>query len=216
MCDRCLSEQIHCRQTESCNAQSQPGNVIADVSAVRVAYHAEQLRRRLKGKEPREGLAYVDRNGGSSPLTLIIASADGSKLDKKEQYERMWDLEDALEEHKGVGTSLSLPVLMAEANRHKFAFLFGWNHLLNVLNEPKHSRVASTFVTKDRKLAAFYLRIDEHGRTKPPVEVVNDLRKIVRQHGFKVVLVGGAYELQGELAKLVAKSLVEGLLWLMV
>ena len=34
-----------------------------------------------KGKEPREGLEYVDRNGGSNPLTLIIASADGSKLD---------------------------------------------------------------------------------------------------------------------------------------
>jgi predicted RND superfamily exporter protein len=168
-----------------------------------------------KGQEPREGLDYVDRNGGSNPLTLIIASADGGKLDKKEQYERMWDLEDALEEHKGVGTSLSLPVLMAEADRHKFAFLFSWNHLLNILNEPKHSRVASTFVTKDRMLAAFYLRMDEHGRTKPRVEVVNDLREIVRRHGFKVVLVGGVFELQGALAKLVEKSLVTGLFWLM-
>jgi predicted RND superfamily exporter protein len=127
----------------------------------------------------------------------------------------MWDLEDALEEHKGVGTSLSLPVLMAEAHRHKFAFLFSWNHLLNILNEPKHSRVASTFVTKDRTLAAFYLRMDEHGRTKPRVEVVNDLREIVRRHDFKVVLVGGVYELQGALARLVEKSLVTGLFWLM-
>jgi uncharacterized protein len=168
-----------------------------------------------KGKEPREGLEYVDRNGGSNPLTLIIASADGSKLDKKEQYEQMWDLEDALEEHEGVGTSVSLPVLMAEADRHKFAFLFSWNHLLNILNEPKYSRVASTFVTKDRTLAAFYLRMDEHGRTKPRVEVVNDLRETVRQHGFKVALVGGVYELQGALARLVAKSLVTGLFWLM-
>ena len=167
-----------------------------------------------KGKEPREGLEYVDRNGGSNPLTLVIASADGSRLDKKEQYERMWDLEDALEEHKGVGTSISLPILMAEAHRHKFAFLFSWNHLLNILNEPKHSRVASAFVTKDRALAAFYLRMEEHGRTKPRLEVVNDLREIVRQYGFKVVLVGGVYELQGALAKLVAKSLVIGLFWL--
>lgn len=168
-----------------------------------------------KGQEPREGLAYIDRNGGSNPLTLIVAAADGSKLDKKEQYERMWDLQDALEHHKGVGTSLSLPVLMAEANRHAFAFLFSWNHLLNILNEAKHSRVASTFVTKDRKLAAFYLRMDEHGRTEPRVDVVNDLRELARKYGFKVVLVGGVYELQGQLAKMVAKSLESGLLGLM-
>ena len=53
------------------------------------------------GMEPREGLAYVDRNGGSNPLTLVIAAANGDKLDTKEEYEKMWDLQDALEEHKG-------------------------------------------------------------------------------------------------------------------
>lgn len=52
--------------------------------------------------------------------------------------------------------------------------------------------------------------MDQHGRTKPRVEVVNDLREVVRRHGFKVVLAGGVYELQGVLARLVAKSLVIG------
>ncbi|MGC2656333.1 MAG: MMPL family transporter [Bryobacteraceae bacterium] len=169
-----------------------------------------------KGKEPREGLAYVDRNGGSNPLTLVIADANGGKLDTKEEYEKMWDLQDALEQHKGVGTVLSLPVLMAEGHRHPLAFLLSWNHLLNILNEPKHERVASTFVTKDRRLAAFYLRMVERGRVKPRVEVVNDLRTVVRRHGFRPYLVGGVYELQGTLAKLVASSLVTGLCWLMV
>ena len=169
-----------------------------------------------KGEQPREGLTYIDGNGGSNPLTLVIAAADGGKLDTKEEYEKMWDLQDALEEHKGVGTVLSLPVLMAEGHRHPFAFLFSWNHLLNIMNEPKHERVASTFVTKDRKLAAFYLRMDEHGRTKPRVQVVNDLKTVVRRHGFRPVLLGGVYELQGALAKLVASSLITGLFWLMV
>jgi predicted RND superfamily exporter protein len=169
-----------------------------------------------KGMEPREGLAYVDRNGGSNPLTLVIAAANGDKLDTKEEYEKMWNLQDALEARKGVGTVLSLPVLMDEGHRHPFAFLLSWNHLLNIMNEPKHDRVASTFVTKDRKLAAFYLRMDEHGRDQPRLEVVNDLRSIVRRCGFKLYLVGGVYELQGALAKLVASSLRSGLLWLLV
>ncbi|HEY3935799.1 MAG TPA: MMPL family transporter [Bryobacteraceae bacterium] len=169
-----------------------------------------------KGEEPREGLAYVDRNGGSNPLTLVIAAAGGGKLDTKEEYQKMWALQDALEDHKGVGTALSLPVLMAEGNRHPFAFLLSWNHLLNILNEPKHERVASTFVTKDRRMAAFYLRMIERGRTQPRVDVVNELRTVVRRHGFRPVLVGGVYELQGALAKLVESSLVTGLFWLMV
>ena len=169
-----------------------------------------------KGKQPREGLAYVDRNGGSNPLTLVIAAANGGKLDTKAEYEKMWALEDALEDHKGVGTVLSLPVLMAEGNRHAAAKLLSWNRLLSIMNEPKHQRVASTFVTKNRRLAAFYLRMEEQRRDKPRVEVVNDLRTIVRQHGFRPALIGGVYELQGALAKLVAKSLVTGLFWLMV
>ncbi len=84
------------------------------------------------------------------------------------------------------------------------------------MNEPKHQRVASTFVTKDRKLAAFYLRMTERGRDVPRVQVVNDLRTIVRQHGFRPALIGGVYELQGALAKLVKSSLITGLFWLMV
>ena len=169
-----------------------------------------------KGMEPHDGLAYVDRNGGSNPLTLVIAASDGDKLDTKEEYEKMWDLQDALEDHKGVGTVLSLPVLMDEGHRHPFAFLLSWNHLLNIMNEPKHDRVASTFVTKDRKLAAFYLRMDEQKRDKPRLEVVNDIRAIVRKNGFRAYLIGGVYELQGALAKLVASSLRTGLLWLLV
>jgi uncharacterized protein len=169
-----------------------------------------------KGEEPREGLAYVDRNGGSNPLTLVVSSTDGGRLDTKEEYRKMWALQDALENHKGVGTVLSLPVLMAEGDRHPFAFLLTWKHLVSILNEPKHERVASTFLTKDRTIAAFYLRMVERERSKPRVEVVNDLRAVVRRNGFKPILVGGVYELQGALAKLVASSLITGLFWLMV
>jgi uncharacterized protein len=168
-----------------------------------------------KGREPREGLAYVDRNGGSNPLTIVIAAKNGERLDNKDQYEKMWDLQDAFEDDKDVGTVVSLPVLMAEGHRHAFAFLFSWSHLLNIMNEPKHERATSTFITRDRTLAAFYFRMREQGRTEPRVDVVNHLRRLTEQHGFKPVLVGGVYELQGELAKLVASSLMRGVFSLM-
>jgi uncharacterized protein len=168
-----------------------------------------------KGSEAREGLAYVDRNGGSSPLTMVIAAKNGERLDNKDEYEKMWDLQDAFEDDKDVGTVVSLPVLMAEGHHHPFAFLFSWDHLLKIMNEPKYDRATSTFVTRDRTLAAFYFRMREEGRTKRRSEIVNDLRRLAEQHGFKPVLVGGVYELQGELANLMASSLIKGVLSLM-
>jgi uncharacterized protein len=84
------------------------------------------------------------------------------------------------------------------------------------MNEAKYKRVASTFVTKDRSMAAFYLRMDEHAREEPRVDVVNQLRAVLRRNGFRTMLAGGVYELQGQLAQLVAKSLVKGLLGLMI
>ena len=167
-----------------------------------------------KGKQPREGLSYIDRNGGSNPLTILITPVGGGKLSTKEQYQKMWTLQDDLERHQGVGTVLSLPVLMAEGHRHAFAFLFSWDRLLKIMNSPNHQRVASTFITKDHSMAAFYLRMEEQTRSKSRVGVVNDLKAIVRKDGFAPALVGGVYFLQGELARLVAKSLREGLFWL--
>ncbi len=169
-----------------------------------------------KGEQPYEGLAYIDRHGGSNPLTILITPAEGGKLSTKEQYQKMWTLQDDLEAHKGVGTVLSLPVLMAEGHRHAFAFLFSWDRLLKIMDSPKNGRAASTFITQDHSMAAFYLRMEEHVRVKSRVALVNQLKAIVRKDGFVPVLVGGVYYLQGELAQLVARSLKEGLLWLAV
>ena len=169
-----------------------------------------------KGKQPYEGLAYIDRHGGSNPLTILITPSEGGKLSTKEQYKRMWVLQDDLEAHKGVGTVLSLPVLMAEGHRHAFAFLFSWDRLLKIMNSQKNGRAASTFITQDHSMAAFYLRMEEQTRTKSRIRMVNDLRAIVRRDGFVPVLVGGVYYLQGELAQLVARSLKEGLFWLAI
>ena len=40
-------------------------------------------------RELRDGLEYVDRNGGSNPLTLVVAAADGSTLNHKDAIKQL-------------------------------------------------------------------------------------------------------------------------------
>src|SRR6266404_5094837 len=167
-------------------------------------------------QELRDGLEYVDHEGGANPLTLVVAAADGSQLNTDAAYQKMWTLQGALEHNKNVGTVISLPTLLAEGDRTPFSFFLSYETLMRIMEKPEHERVAKGFVNKDRTQAVFLLRMIETRRDKYRVDVVNDLRAIVRQHGFKPVLVGGIYYLQGQLAQLVASSLVTGLFWLNV
>ena len=164
--------------------------------------------------ELRDGLEFVDRTGGSNPLTLVVSASNGSLLNTDEAYQKMWRLHGALENEKDVGTVISLPTLLAEGDRVTFSFLISYEKMMEIMAQPKYARVSKSFVTNDRKEAVFMLRMIEEKRTKYRVDVVNDLRAVCRKYGFKADLVGGIYYLQGRLAKLVAESLVTGLFWL--
>src|SRR5437763_6396496 len=165
-------------------------------------------------QELRDGLQYVDRSGGCNPLTLVVSSADGSKLNTDAAYQKMWKLHGALENYKDVGTVVALPTLLAEGDRTPFSFLISYEKMMEIMAQPKYARVAKSFVTEDRTQAVYLLRMVEARRDKLRLEVVDDLRSIARKHGFTTSLVGGIYYLQGRLAKLVASSLVTGLFWL--
>src|SRR5438876_9680 len=165
-------------------------------------------------QELRDGLEYVDRNGGCNPLTLVVSSVDGSKLNTDAAYQKMWTLHGALENYNDVGTVISLPTLLAEGDRTPFSFLISYEKMMEIMEQPKYARVAKSFVTEDRSEAVFLLRMVEARRDKLRLEVVDDLRSIARKQGFTPALVGGIYYLQGRLAKLVASSLVTGLFWL--
>src|SRR5712671_6227853 len=167
-------------------------------------------------QELRDGLEYVDHEGGANPLTLVVAAADGSKLNTDAAYQKMWTLHGALENYKDVGTVISLPTLLAEGDRTPFSFFLSYEKMMEIMEQPKYARVAKSFVTEDRTQAVFLLRMVEARRNKYRVDVVDDLRSVARKHGFKTPLVGGIYQLQGQLAKLVASSLVTGLFWLNV
>ncbi len=167
-------------------------------------------------QELRDGLEYVDHNGGCNPLTLVVSAADGSKLNTDAAYQKMWTLHGALENYKDVGTVISLPTLLAEGDRTPFSFFLSYEKMMEIMEQPKYARVAKSFVTEDRTQAVFLLRMVEARRSKYRVDVVDDLRSVARTHGFKTPLVGGIYYLQGRLAQLVASSLVTGLFWLNV
>ena len=167
-------------------------------------------------QELRDGLEYVDHNGGCNPLTLVVSAADGSKLNTDAAYQKMWTLHGALENYKDVGTVISLPTLLAEGDRTPFSFFLSYEKMMEIMEQPKYARVAKSFVTEDRTQAVFLLRMVEARRDKYRVDVVDDLRSVARKHGFKTPLVGGIYYLQGRLAQLVASSLVTGLFWLNV
>jgi predicted RND superfamily exporter protein len=164
--------------------------------------------------ELRTGLEQVDRTGGSSPLELVIRDAGGEALEEDDVFDRMWQLQLALERDPDVGSVVSLPVLMQEAEDETpfLADIFVDDEdRLEELEKPEHDRVARSFVTGDRQLGRFFLRMKETGRETARGEVVARLEGLIRRHGFVPVLTGGLYPLQGRLSNLVASSLWSGL-----
>src|SRR5437868_4872990 len=141
-------------------------------------------------QELRDGLEFVDHHGGCNPLTLVVSSADGGKLNSDAAYQKMWRLHGALENYHDVGTVISLPTLLAEGDRTPFSFLLSYEKMIEIMEQPKYARVAKSFITDDRAEAMFLVRMVESRRDKLRLDVVDDLRSITRKHGFKADLVG--------------------------
>ncbi|MBZ0165589.1 MAG: MMPL family transporter, partial [Candidatus Omnitrophica bacterium] len=166
--------------------------------------------------EIHQGFTYIDRNGGSSPLILVVRSRDGEALNTKASYRKLWNLQDALELHRSVGSSISLPVLIAEAKKTPVGWILTREFLLSMMESEEYDQIAKSFVTEDRQHGLYLLRMHEQFRNLPRVKIVDEIKAIADIHGFEPELVGGVYNLQGHLARLVASSLVFGLGKLMI
>lgn len=158
--------------------------------------------------EIHEGLLYIDKNGGSSPLVIIVADKDGKTLDSNEIYQRLWELQKDLESQQDVGTIISLPTLMAEGKRLPLSFLLSWNWFFRALDQPQYDYIAKSFISADRKSGLFLLRMKEMDRQNPRTDVIQNLGNVIDRHGFTPSLVGGIYALQGHLSMLVSQSLI--------
>lgn len=157
--------------------------------------------------EIHDGLLYIDKNGGSSPLVIVINDKDGQTLDSNKIYQRLWELQQDLERQPDVGTILSLPTLMAEGKRLPLSFLLSWNWFFRALEQPQYDYIAKSFISADRKSGLFLLRMREMDRKNSRLEVIQKLGSIIEKHGFTPSLVGGIYALQGHLSLLVADSM---------
>lgn len=174
-----------------------------------------------EGGEVHRGLEMIDRNGGSSPL-MIVAEAkpngplaqgedeDGT-LDDKASYEALWRLQERIAEQPSVGSLISLPVLLAEADSKPLTFLLSWDWMVDILSTDAFGEVARGFITEDRKQVLFVARMKEAQRDRPRTKILEELRALDDQGAVRISLLGGIYYLQGKLAALVEDSLVRGL-----
>jgi uncharacterized protein len=164
-----------------------------------------------KDSEIAEGLEYIDRNGGSNPLVIVLKTKSGETLNTNKVYRQLWKLQRDLENHSDVGTIISLPTLMAEGKRSHFGFFLIWEWYLEALEKPQYDRIARSFITEDRRYGLFLLRMNELNRTSNRLEVIDELKQIINAQNFTPHLVGGIYALQGHLSNLVVYSLIYGL-----
>lgn len=165
-----------------------------------------------KGSELRLGLEYMDRNGGSSPLNVVISDPLGLRFDSKEVHEKLWKLQLDLEKYPSVGSLISLALVLTEARgRVPLSNIFPWKWVIGILKNTQFTEIARFFVTDDRLKSLLIMRMHESGRTLPRPFIVSQVRDIIENHGFRVELMGGVYLLQGKLARLVTSSLLNGL-----
>jgi predicted RND superfamily exporter protein len=172
-----------------------------------------------KGSDIRAGLEAIDRDGGSSSLNLVVRETDDGLLDTDAAYAKMWALQDTLEADPSVGVVLSPAVLLADAKRAPLAGFLNWSQLLRILESPRLGRVALSFVTPEHDQGLFYLRMREAGRDASRSETVERMERYVRVSGLDLVMVGGQYDLQAQLGRLIGWSLrnaIGGLLLLFI
>lgn len=163
-----------------------------------------------KGSDLREGLEYIDENGGSTPLNIILRDSYGDELTGPENYRRLWELQERIESERSVGSVLSLPLILAEGKRNPLGALLPEEGLAELLALPVFGSIARSFITPDHISTHFFIRMREAGRRKKRKAVAADLEQIVIRHGFIPEIISGLYLLQGELSALVSDSIVKG------
>lgn len=159
-----------------------------------------------------QGLNFIDTSGGSSPLMLTLFDLNSARFDTSEIYERYWQLQHHLESIPEIGSVVSLPMLLAEANSYYLSKLMSWRMITNYLESKNNAELTGGFLTKDRKLSLIILRmkenLNEHSRTR----TIHKIHAICNDYDFGILHTGGIYSLQENMGGLLKKSLKESYL----
>ena len=157
------------------------------------------------------GLEMIDRSGGSSPLLFVVTSPDGATFEQQPALDALAAVQAEMDKDPAIGTSLSLPILVAEARRNPLAMMLPLGGLYNILDSPQYSHVLRSFLNEDRRQALIFLRMHEVELQEPRRQVIERLQQTIEAQGLELRLTGGLFELQAQLGELVASSLLRGL-----
>ncbi|MEE8134916.1 MAG: MMPL family transporter, partial [Gemmatimonadales bacterium] len=185
--------------------------VVAAFGVLRVDTDPDLLSYFAQGDPLRAGLEAVDRDGGSSPLNIVVQNATGERIDNGETVDRMWDLHLALENDSAVGSVVSPALILAEARTAPFVGRLPPAQLLDLLQVTPLRATIAAYIHSDRQQGLYSLRMHEAGRSETRDAVIDRIVRQVRDRQLEPVLVGGLYEQQGQLGKLIASSLRLGL-----
>ena len=164
-----------------------------------------------EGGDLRTGLERIDRDGGSSTLNIAIRDASGGRLDDNEVYDRMWLFQDALEADSAVGAVMSPPVLLGHARTLPLAGFLSLSTLLDIASTPQLDEIALSYVTPERDEGRFYIRMKESVQEPSRQGVMDRLEGYALDAGLVPVQIGGLYDLQTQLGRLITSSLRIGL-----
>jgi len=185
--------------------------VVAGVGLPRLNTDPGLLTYFSEGSALRRGLERMDLDGGSSPLNIAVRDESGGRMDSDDVYERMWAYQTALEADPAVGVVLSPAVLLGHARLQPFARFLSLGVLLDIAESPELGRVALSFVTPGRDEGLFQLRMRESVNAGTRREVMDRLTGYAHDAGLDPVQMGGLYDLQDQLGRLISSSLRIGL-----
>ena len=167
-----------------------------------------------QGADLRTGLETIDRDGGSSTLNIAIRDASGGTLNDNEVYDRMWVLQNALEADSAVGAVVSPAVLLAEARTFPLARFVSLSMLFDLAARPpfeEFGEIFAQYVTPERDEARFFLRMKESVEEPSRQAVMDRVEGYAVEAGLEPVQMGGLYDLQAQLGRLITSSLQLGL-----
>ena len=164
-----------------------------------------------KDAEIHKQLSFLNDHGGSNILRVIVKKKDGTRLDNEENYDDLSKLQESFSSHEFVGTVISLPVLLEEADEHWLGQFLTWGWTIDLLTSDVMDNVGKGFLNAEHTQTAFVLRmVEATSKDVNRLEVIDDLKKMVEESPFAWIDPAGPYYLQGELAKSVKYSLITG------